>query len=299
MTRYWIHSAPDDYTDEGQRLCARGDRCSDPRVELIDGKTARRPAFTYRAFCDQDRTAVAKALNDLPLLLLRVRQRLDKSFAVAGGPVVSMSKSAPVPISLSADELVRLILATLVSWEERVRTVARLAPMDTETARRRRDGAILTQAWTILAAHLDALLALPEEPMMRAVPLHEAARLPHGTTGVVHPTAGYAYVLLPLSGADAGLELLSLAYRCRGFLGDTERKARHLPGVFCYCGFAELYEVRDYDGQPAGARCRECRTEYNAEEYSDLTKARAEPVKSYRRSTLQPAGLDDHTSRRA
>ncbi|WP_113699703.1 hypothetical protein [Nonomuraea lactucae] len=75
-----------------------------------------------------NRNAVEEALHDLPVLFVRVHQRLDKSFAVAGGPVVSISKSAPVPISLAVDELLRLILATLVSWEERVRDVARLTP---------------------------------------------------------------------------------------------------------------------------------------------------------------------------
>jgi hypothetical protein len=31
------------------------------------------------------------------MLFVRVHQRLDKSFQVAGGPVVTVSKSAPVP----------------------------------------------------------------------------------------------------------------------------------------------------------------------------------------------------------
>lgn len=273
--RYWIHSAPDDVTDEGQRECARGDRCSDPRIATDNGKTVRLPALTYQTFCPQDRTAMSKALNDLPELWVRVHQRLDKSFAVAGGPVVSMSKSAPVPISLTADELLRLVLATLVSWEERVRDVAQLKPLDTETSRRRRDGQVLTQAYTILSAHMDALLALGPEPMMRGDELVE------------------------LSGADAGLDLLYLAHRCRGFLTDNRQPTRHLSGVYCDCGFAELYEVLDDDGQPAGARCRQCRDEYNQAEYADLVAYRSENAKTHKRRTLQPAGLDDSTSRRA
>ncbi|MEU7831360.1 hypothetical protein [Nonomuraea sp. NPDC049129] len=276
----WIHSDPnaDDghWRDNGQRECARGDRCSDPRLVAQGAKTVRLPALTYQAFCHQDRNAVAKALNDLPMLFVRVHQRLDKTFAAAGGgPIVAMSKTAPVPLSLPADELLRLLLATLVSWEERVRTVARLAALDTVTSRRRRDGAILTQAWTILAAHLDALLALPAEPMPRGDSIED------------------------LSGVDAGLELLHLAYRCRAFLTDTKQAARHLSGVYCDCGFAELYEVLDDDGQPDGARCRTCRSEYDQEEYSELTKVRAEPVKTYRRGGVRVAVLDDAGSRRA
>ncbi|MGA4989903.1 hypothetical protein [Nonomuraea bangladeshensis] len=275
MPRYWVHSAPDDI-DDGQRECARGDRCSAPRLAQENGRTVRLPALTYQAFCPQDRNAISKALHDLPELYVRVHQRLDKTFAaVAGGPIVAVSKTAPVPLSLAADELLRLILATLVSWEERVRTVARLRPLDTATSRQRRDGAIFTQSWTILAAHLDALLALDAEPMLRDGELTD------------------------LDGADAGLDLLDLAHRCRRFLTDTRQPARHLSGVYCDCGYAELYEVLDDDGQPAGARCRQCRAEYDQETYTDLTRARVDPVKTYRRRTLQPAAGDDWTARRA
>ncbi|SFJ85601.1 hypothetical protein SAMN05216275_11363 [Streptosporangium canum] len=161
MPHDWIHSAPDDF-DDGLNECARAGRCSDPRIESAGGKTTRLPALTPRAFCDADRGAIAKALDDLPMLFVRVHMELGGIRAVAGGPVVSTSKSAPVPLSLAADELIRLILSTLTSWEERIRTVARLAALDTETSRRRRDGAILTQAHRILAAHLDALLTRSE-----------------------------------------------------------------------------------------------------------------------------------------
>ncbi|MFC4006608.1 hypothetical protein ACFOY2_05205 [Nonomuraea purpurea] len=276
MPRYWIHSAPDSITEDGQRECARGDRCSDPRIVAEGGKTLRYPALTYQTFCPADRTAISAALNALPELFVRVHQRLDKTFsATAGGPIVSMSKTAPVPLSLGADELLRLVLATLVSWEERVRTVARLKPLDTSTSRRRRDGQVLTQAYTILSYHLDALLALDAEPMLRDGELAE------------------------LSGADAGLDILYLVHRCRMFLTDTKQPARHLSGVYCDCGYPELYEVLDDDGQPAGARCRQCREEYDRDGYADLTKDRAEPVKSYRRRPLVAVSQAERETRRA
>ncbi|WP_068922179.1 hypothetical protein [Planobispora rosea] len=303
MTRYWVHSDPhaSNYADD-LRECARAERCSDPRIDTIDGRTVRLPALTPRAFCDRDRLAIAKALSDLPELFIRVRQRLDKSGQTATGPVVSVSKSAPVPVSLGADELLRLILAILVSWEERVRTVANLVELDTETSLRRRDGVILSQAWTTLATHLDVLLALPEEPMMRAVSLTEAATLPPGTKGLVHATAGYADVVLNLSGADAGLEILNLAWKCRAFLTDTRPKARHLHGVPCDCGFCELYEVLDDDGQFSGATCRHCKAEYNAEAYHDLTREQQATVKKagvHKRRTVLAGVGDDTEARRA
>ncbi|SEN85403.1 hypothetical protein, partial [Nonomuraea pusilla] len=145
----------------------------------------------------------------------------------------------------------------------------------TETSRRRRDGAVLTQAWTIISAHLDALLALEAEPMMRDGEL------------------------VDLSGADAGLDILYLAHRCRRLLTDNRQPARHLSGVYCDCGFADLYEVLDDDGQQAGAKCRQCRAEYNQDEYADLTKVRSARVKSYRRRGVRPAPTDDLVARRA
>ncbi|MER5420356.1 hypothetical protein [Streptosporangium roseum] len=271
---YWIHSAPADY--DGMRECARAGRCSDPRIDTAGGKTTRLPALTPRAFCDSCRGAIARALDALPMLFVRVHMELGGIRGEAGGPVVSVSKSAPVPLSLQADELIRLILATLVSWEERVRTVARLSELDTATSRRRRDGAVLTQAYTILAAHLDALLALEPEPMIRDGELVE------------------------LGGADAGLDVLYLAWRCEALLTETTKAARHLGGIPCQCGFCELYEVL-VDGQFAGAKCRQCGADYTAETYKDLTDEQAAPIKktgARRRGVLVAAG-DDIDARRA
>ncbi|GAA3417598.1 hypothetical protein [Streptosporangium vulgare] len=276
----WIHSDPnaDDghWNDDGLRECARAGRCSDPRIETANGKTVRLPALTPRAFCDSDRGVIAKDLNDLPMLFVRVHMELGGSQQATGGPVVSVSKSAPVPVSLQADELIRLLLSTLVSWEERVRRVARLSDLDTTTSRRRRDGAILTQAYTILAAHLDALLALEAEPMMRDGELVE------------------------LGGADAGLDVLNLAWRCRAFLTETTKGARHLEGIPCYCGFCELYEILE-DGQFVGAKCRQCGQDYNAETYRELTDEQSAVVKKSgaRRRTVTASAKDDLLSRRA
>ncbi|MGI5285164.1 hypothetical protein ACQEVF_17770 [Nonomuraea polychroma] len=71
-------------------------------------------------------------------------------------------------------------------------------------------------------------------------------------------------------------------HHCRRFLTDTNQPARHLSGIYCECGFAELYEVLDDDGQQAGARCRQCGTDYDQDQYGALTKVRAEPVKASR-----------------
>lgn len=276
---YHVHSDPhqdDHWRNEGLRECARAGRCSDPRIETANGKSARLPALTPRAFCDSDRGVIAKDLNELPMLFVRVHMELGGSQQASSGPVVSVSKTPPTPMSLQADELIRLVLSTLVSWEERVRRVARLSDLDTATSRRRRDGVILTQAYTILAAHLDALLALEAEPMMRDGEL------------------------VDLGGADAGLDVLQLAWRCRAFLTETTKAARHLQGIPCYCGFCELYEILE-DGQFAGAKCRQCGQDYNAETYKELTDEQSAVVKKSgaRRRAVLASAKDDLLSRRA
>lgn len=276
MVRYWVHSAPDDI-DDSQRECARAERCSDARVDLVDGKTVRLPALTYRAFCDVDRNHIEKALRDMPGYQRRVHAEIgSKSQAV--GPVVSTSKSAPLPINLSVDELLCDMQAIIISWHERVAAVARLAAPD---------GHVST-ACRVLAAHVDVLLALPEEPMGRSVSLHEAAKLPTGTVGLVHKTAAYADVILHLDGARAGLEVLNLTHRSRRLLGETKPQPRHLSGVACgSCGFTELRELLDDDSQPSGAKCWECRNEYDMDGYRDLVSFRVDPVKTYRRAGVQ------------
>lgn len=285
--RYWIHSAPDDYTEEGQRECARGERCTDPRLVTEGGKTVRLPALTYRAFCDSDRNAIERALYALQDYQFDVYDELGTKGQTVG-PVVSTSKSAPLPINLNADELLRDMHLILISWHERVAAVARLA-----------EPVGVVSSCGVLAAHIDVLLALPKEPMGRSVPLHDAAKLPAGTAGLVHKTAAYADVFLHLDGASAGLEILRLHHRCRRLLGVLPPPARRLNGVYCDCGFAELYELLDDDGQQAGAKCRQCRAEYDRDEYADLTRERVELVKTYRRSSLRSKETDDLISGRA
>ncbi|HEY9370027.1 hypothetical protein [Streptomyces sp.] len=288
----WIHSDPnaDDgyWRDHGQHECARAERCSDPRTVTAGGKTVRLPALTYQAFCPQDRNAIDKALKELPAFQVRVHAEIG-SRGQATGPRVSSSKTPPLPINLSVDELLRDLASVLHSWHERVAAVARLSSPN---------GSVHA-ACKVLSAHLDALLALPEEPMGRSVWLHEAANLPPGTIGLVHKSAGYADVFMHLDGARAGLEILNLHHRCRRLLGETKLRARRLSGVYCDCGYAELHEMLDAEGQPAGASCRHCRAEYDSEQYADLTKDRADTVQGYRRAPLRAKDTDSSCSGRA
>jgi hypothetical protein len=247
-----------------QRPCARGDRCRARTVTVVDGQRHATPAWSYRTFCDADRDHIARHLADLPLLYVRTHMELGT--LSGGGERVSVSKTPPIPISQGVDALLCETRAVLLSWEERVRTVAHLTPVEA----RRRDSAAMAAACRILSAHLDALLALDSEPMLRTKTIPEAAKLPAGTPGVVRETAGYAEVILDLSGADAGAEILRLHARCSAVLADTKAPAKHLPVPCDGCGYADLYEVLTWDGRPDGAKCRECGYEYSDNEYTLL-----------------------------
>jgi len=290
---YHVHSDPnadDGYWRDHERECARGEHCADPRLETVDGKTLRFGAWTPRAFCDACRDQVEHALRGLPALHDRVRDEIGET-GKAAGPKVAISKSAPVPINLAVDELLRDMAVVVVSWHERVAAVARLDDPDGDVAR----------ACTVLAAHVDVLLALPAEPMMRAMTLRDAAGLPPGTAGLVHVSAGYVDAIPLLGGANAGLEVLALHRRARRLLGETRIPARHLHGVLCRCGHKQLYETLDGHGQWDGAHCRHCRTDWTLDEYRDLVGEAAGRLRraGVRRRRLVSALMDDLEARRA
>lgn len=302
----WIHSDPnaDDghWRDDSLRECARAERCADPRLETADGKTIRVGAPTPRAFCDACRGIIERAIRELPAYWGRVHTTLGQR-GQSAGPKVTLSKSAPVPLSLAADELLRDMVAVVVSWWERVAVVARLRVPDTSASQRLVSYDVVKNACSVLAAHIDVLLALEEQPMMRAVSLREAAGLPPGTTGLVHRSAEYADVLLHLDGARAGLEILQLHYRCRRQVGETSLPARHLPTP-CRrpCGYKQLFEVLNGQGEFDGARCRQCGTEYTMQEYRDLVTETGDMIRRAgvrRRSLAVPGPRDDITARRA
>lgn len=255
----------DDARDEHR--CARGPHCTNP--EILADRT-RLPALTPRPFCDGDRNLIGRALAVLPGLFADLAETLGERRR-GDGPRVSGSRLAPpVPINLDIDALMRDIVWVVSSWDERVRLVARLSGPDTSTSRHRRDGMAIARMTSMLSAHLDALLVLPAEPMARTTSVEEAAK--HalaGRLGVVHVGAAWAEVLLDLSGADAGLEVLALERRCLGMLGWTPQH-EDLPVACWECG---LKAVRRRDGA-AGledrASCSGCHTVYEGERYTLL-----------------------------
>lgn len=269
--RYYTY----DSGDEGQRECARGERCKEATVITgPDGEKGRQAALGYQAFCRSDRLKVLAAVRSLPDRYVHLAAMLGEK-AAGGEPKVSGTASPSVPVRTDVDALMVELLQTALAWWERVVAVARLSAMDGAV----RDGYAVGRYCDTLAAHIDALIALPPEIMGRRVTPRKAAGLVAvgGVTGIIRPAAGYAEVYQERSGADAGLDFLTLEGRCRHLLGLTPRH-EDLPVPCWACG--EM-TVRRWDG-PAGladeAECTSasCRETYTHERYQLLMAEVAE-----------------------
>ncbi len=268
MSRYWIHSAPEDYSEEsGLRDCARAERCSDPRFEDHGGKMVRLPALTPRAFCDKDRGLVLEKIEEIPELYTLLYIALSPSGS-STGLRISGSKTPPVPLRAGVEALMRDVVSVVSSWEEVVRDVARLSESPTGS---RRDGVAVTTGCRVLVTHVDVLLALPVSPQTRILSLKDASELPEGTSGIVHKSAEFAVAVLELGGEDAGLEILRLHARCRSMLGMTKR--RDLITVPCFnCGHSAIYRDETWDGLADEAYCGNCAQMYTGTQWKVLQK---------------------------
>ena len=255
--------------DSRQRPCARAQRCRSSETTVNDdGETVTTPALGYDVFCMSDRDAIARALGGLPEQWVRVHGEL--SVKAAAGEHVTMSRTAPVPLSMAADALLREVSAVLCSWDEAVRMAAGLTLPDTQLARQRRDALVIAATVRTLTAHLDRLLALPMGPMSRSFELHDLEKIPEGCFGRTNTIGGYAEVTVDLSGADAGEEILGLAYRCRAFLGETrlrERLDAPCPDPSCF-GFS----LERVQGSAYSAECRACGRLMSSSEYAMWTR---------------------------
>jgi hypothetical protein len=243
--------------DEGLRDCARGERCAARKTVLASsGGRDVVPAQTYRVYCDADRTRIQDVLNDLPARYRELRARIGDKGRADGPRVSGGGKTPPVPINLGVDALLRQIEEIVLSWDERVRAVARLTDL---TAPSR--AAAVPTACTMLGSHVDALLGLEAEAMARTMDLARAEYLPEDASGWVHPSAEWILYNTDLGGEQAGRESLNLHHRCLKVLGRTP--LHHDLIVPCWlCGERAL---RRHDGSAGLAdhvECLQCREQY-------------------------------------
>ena len=274
---YWVHSAPDDGTGE-QRPCVLGEHCRERTVTIDDATGAKiiTPALGYRPFCETDTRLIRDRLTGtaaLPVLWLILAAELGE--APAGDDLRRSARiHAPMPVRGDVDELMRSITTVLTSWEDRVRANARLTTAD----RAGKTGVeVVTAAAATLAVNMSGLLALQPEPMPRAVqwplPSWVPERWPDPAVQPHHPDAASVTLLVPLGGADAGLEVLGLHRRSLTVLGLTRRRPEQLLGVACYeCQHRALVRAappRTDTDTVWYSRCRNCGHMMTEPQYRD------------------------------
>lgn len=272
------------------RRCARGDRC--PGAQAGDDGEMQPAWAEEAAFCLRDYRHIARCLDELPEKYVELRSQIG-SKSPQGDDRVSGSRTPPVPVRLDYDALIRDMLLVLTSWEEVLRTSASLTPLDTVMSRRRRDEIALTAAVALLTAHFDRLLALPVAPMRRIRSMRQAADLPPGTLGLVHPAGDYAEIIIELGGADAGLEIINLHYRARSVLRQTNPPPERLEGVPCRkCDLLALERAappRSPEGTEYWSECSQCGHLMSRDEYVNWVKLYAAWVESQETAPLLEA----------
>jgi hypothetical protein len=247
--------------DEGaQNDCAQGNWCH-AATRTDDGEW--HPAKTWQAYCPSCRSVIANHLEDLPFACVRLlvqigdRPRTGKAIRIPFGP--------REPIRLEIDALVREMALVLGSWHERVAAVARLSPPDTQDAARHPVETV-RDARKVLSAHLDALLALPREPVVRILHSPGAAEewldeAGHEDAGIVRGS-GEAVLMPELDGADAGREIIRLHRRARSILGEIRARAEAFDGIPCRSCEAMSLERAEPPSDPRQkamkSRCADC-----------------------------------------
>ncbi|MEV4672708.1 hypothetical protein AB0K34_13720 [Actinomadura sp. NPDC049382] len=243
--------------DEGLHDCARGDHCA-ARITAAGsgGERVIVPAQTYRTFCDPCRDRIRDCLEDLPARYGDLRDRIGDKGRTDGPRVSGGGRTAPVPINLAVDALLRQVEEIVLSWDERVRAVARLTDLTAPSV-----STAVTAASGMLVAHVDVLLGLDPQDMTRSMDLARAEHLPDDATGWVDPAGEWIQYYTALSGADAGREILNLHHRALKILGQTP--LHHDLIVTCWaCGERDL---RRHDGSAGLAdhvECLHCREQY-------------------------------------
>ena len=243
--------------DEGLHDCARGERCATrTTIAGTGGERVIVPGQTYRTFCDPDRDRIQAALDDLPARYTDLGDRIGDKGHADGPRVSGGGRTAPIPINLAVDALTRQVEEIVLSWDERVRVVARLTDLTAPTR-----AAAVTAACRMLAAHVDALLALPGDDMTRTMDLSRAEHLPNDAIGWVHPAGGWVEYYTTLSGADAGVEILNLHHRAMKLLGHAPQ--HHDLITACWqCGERALRRHDGTAGLADHVECLRCREQY-------------------------------------
>ena len=275
--------------EEEIRRCSRGDWCYGRTVATVDGKAVITAAITPRPYCERCAAHIGECLDALPKAYLRLHRELGE--APRRGQAVHAPFGPRLPLREDIDALMRLMAVTLCGWEARVRAVPGLGlrPRNPELPVHTAES--VNQSAGKLAAHLEVLLALQPGWMVRAVNLapgrhgkpaaicDEAGQLiarlePIADTDMMRLGVDFIATLVPLSGGDAGREILQLHYKAASTLGETRKQAETLDGVPCRnpeCEdmALELAEPPSDPSLPAMySRCASCHATMSREDFT-------------------------------
>ena len=281
--------APQPVADEGIRRCSRGDWCYGRTITTVDGKAVITPALTYRAYCDRCAAHVGECLDALPKAYLRLHGELGE--APRRGQTAHSPFGPRLPLREDIDALMRLMAATLCGWEARVRAVPGLGLRPRDPGLPVHTAESVKNSAGKLAAHLEVLLALQPGWMVRAVSLapgrhgrpaaicDKAGQLierlePIADTDMVRLGVDFIATLVPLSGEDAGREILGLHYKALSTLGETRKQAETLDGVPCRNPECEdmALEMAEPPSDPSlpamFSRCASCSATMSREDFT-------------------------------
>ena len=257
--------------DDGKQACANLSWCH-AATRSEDG--AWYPARTFQPYCPACRSVIAGRLAELPEACVRLvvamgeRPRTGKAVRVPPGP--------REPIRLEVDALLRLMGWVMGSWHERVAQVDHLTAPEVGAVLVQHPERAVRDAVKILHPdRVDAVLALPPEPMVRVMYDPVAAEewlalIDPGEHGSIRPS-GEAWMAPRLSGVHAGKEILELHHRARRILGQVRAQPEAFEGVPCKeCEAMALERAEppsDPERQAMHSRCAACRHEMTKEDY--------------------------------
>lgn len=260
----------DDSEDDGKHECAQAGFC---QAAIRDGDTWH-GARTFQVYCSACRGRIAACLEELPAAH-------DRLAAVIGerpktGRAVRVPPGSRVLLRLEVDALQRLMGWVLGSWHERVARIDHLTVPDTQEAVQHSREAVARAVEILCPDRVDALLALPLEPMGRVMyDPREAeewlALIDPEEDGCVLPS-GEAFMTPNLSGLHAGKEILELHYRARRILGEIRARPESFDGLPCReCEEMALERAEppsDPSEEAKHSRCAACRHEMTREEFT-------------------------------
>ena len=232
------HSADTDAEAAGDP-CSRESHCAGRRIVTENGERKVIPARTYGPFCVSCRGLIASCLSELPPAYERLGAEIPEPHKRGGTSTMGGAFGPRLPFDASYQELMTRIAQTVLSFEERVRSVAGLSVLDTALSRRRDQYGAVCDAVRLLShdSYFSALLALPAEPMMRSVPDRSRPD---------------AIELVELDGKAAGEEILSLHRRALLVLGEIVKQRELIDGVPCRrCESMSLFRYAEPPSDPA------------------------------------------------